>query len=301
MIRKEGTVGGTKIKEAIQEMALVLSACYEAASGGAPFDAMLKVVGKFVDYDAATIHILDHQQKKLEARASVGGVVQSLSFLQFYRGDGLTGWTGEQKRPLLLRDRSSRSNFDPDNDYATFLSLPLLAGEDDVIGVLNVGCKKPAALCDDDCELLMAIGRMIALGHEIARLKNVNHTLASRLTSLEKDPEIEDSHGTDPETIDGIERQINYTCNEINNFLAVIIGNIECLIAEGSIPTQKSFSRLRRTLDAAARLRQVSQNIVNIRRLINRQTSVPSQDKLSNQSIRENQYVRSDTGKFGDR
>ena len=66
------------------------------------------------------------------------------------------------------------------------------------------------------------------------------------------------------ETKQEVGQEVATTYNEINNFLSVITGNMECLIAEDAVPSQKSLSRLRRTIDAAARLGQASQNILKI-------------------------------------
>ncbi len=260
-------------------MTRIASACAVKEQSNALFEQVLTLVREAIPYDAATIYLFNRTKERFEAKASLGRQVESLSFLEFYHGDGLTGWAAEHKRSLLLKDRSAKSNFDPETDYATFLSVPLQINET-VTGVLNIGCHRPYALDDADVALASALANQVAVGLEIASVRTRCEELAAELEEIKQ--KLSSSCGSvSRETKQEVGQEVAVTYNEINNFLSVITGNMECLIAEDAVPTQKSLSRLRRTIDAAARLGQASQNILKIKRIITRCSTEPGQRGLA--------------------
>ena len=260
-------------------MIRIASVCTAGEPSEELYRELLNIVREAISFDAATLYLLDSAKGRLEAKASLGDKIESLSFLEFYNGEGLTGWTAKQKRSLLLRDRSSRRNFDPETDYATFLSVPLRLN-DSVYGVINFGCRQPQGFDDADVRLATTIGSQIALGIELVNRRQECLQLNSELEVTRKRL-AEEVGCLTAEAKQRVGQEISLTYNEINNFLAVIVGNMECLIAENAMPTQKSMSRLRRTIEAATKLRGTGKKILKTKRLIGRCPDMPGEKGLA--------------------
>ena len=234
---------------------------------------VLQLIQSIVIFDAATLYLLHRDRDRLEKAASLGGRVELLSFLSVGAGQGLSGWAAHNRKPLLLSERSSISSFDPEREYATFLSLPLLAGEE-LIGVLNLGSSEARAFTDNDVKLLTIVADQLALSIERVnyqkRVKSISSDLQQtreQLQQVQTKKPVADRWGE----IAPLVAAINHG---INNALSVIVGNVQCLLWEKVAANQKSLSRLRRIESAALQISSLNHKVLELRALV--QSSSPS-------------------------
>jgi signal transduction protein with GAF and PtsI domain len=192
---------------------------------------VLQLIQRIVPFDAATLYLLDSDGKCLAEKATLGGRVEILTILRLDTGTGLSAWTARNKKPILLDDRSRKSDFDPQNDYATIMSVPLLV-ENEVLGVLNLGCRQSKSLSDKHVKLMTIIA-------------------AEKLSAVSE-----------------LSVSINH---EINNPLAVIVGNVQCMMIQCKNLDQKSLSRLRRVEEAAIRIGEINRKLLMIDSLVSEQ------------------------------
>jgi len=251
----------------ISQIADLAAFCRAHPRGKEGFDEILELIKNIVFFDAATLYLLNEEKGKLEQVAILGGRVELLSFLSVGAGDGLSGWTAHNRKPMLLSERNTVSSFDPDNEYATFLSLPLLV-EEEVIGVLNIGCVEARALTDNDVKLLTIIADQLAL--TIERL-NYRDKIESFSTQLQKvQLQLQQGQRSIPPTphlyqVAPVSAAINHG---INNALSVIVGNVECLLSEKAARNQKSLSRLKRIENAALQIVPFNRRVLEISSLV---------------------------------
>lgn len=266
---RDNNVAWDKINR-IADIAAVCRALPQEKNGLAK---VLQLIQGIVVFDAATLYLLHRDRDRLEIAASLGGRVELLSFLSVGAGQGLSGWTAHNRKPLLLSERSSISSFDPDSEYATFLSLPLLAGEE-LIGVLNLGSGKARAFTDDDVKLLTIVADQLALSIERMNYQKRVKSISSDLQQTRE--QLQQVQTKKPATdrwgeIAPLAAGINHG---INNALSVIVGNVQCLLWERVAANQKSLSRLRRIESAALQISSLNHKVLELRALV--QSSSPS-------------------------
>lgn len=245
---------------------------------------VLQLIRGLVSFDAATLYLLDHEKDRLKETISIGGRVELLSFLTVGIGDGLSGWTAHRRKPVLLSERSSISSFRPDNGFATFLSLPLMAAEN-VIGVLNLGCTRPRAINDNEVKLLSLVADQMALSIErehyrkqVASITGSLQQTRLQLRQASRGQRLEDH-------LNEVARLAARINNGINNALSVIVGNIQCLLCEKAPINQKTMSRLKRMESASMQVSTMNRKVLELyTQLLNGRVSSGEPDKIpSNQ------------------
>lgn len=259
--RTKKRAGRATDPEQLWQVLQLVSQTADALRGGPPEEAtfveLLRRVGEVIAFDGATLYLIDHRNERLKKFAGIGRTVELLSFLSLDKGDGLSGWTANNRKPIVLSERSSVSSFDPSSDYATFVSVPLLSC-DDVIGVLNLGCDRPGAISETEMTLLSIVADQMALALErndsLVRLELSQKLLAeSGQVRPDDRPTLDDLRET--------AELLALASNEINNALSVIVGNINCLVQERVAATQKSLARLRRMESAALRIGKMNSKL----------------------------------------
>ena len=234
---------------------------------------VLQLIQGIVIFDAATLYLLHRDRGRLEEVAGLGGRVELLSFLSVGAGRGLSGWTAHNRKPLLLSERSSISSFDPDSEYATFLSLPLLAGEE-LIGVLNLGSGEARAFTDDDVKLLTIVTDQLALSIERVNYQKRVKSISSDLQQAREQLQQVQTKKLATDRLGEIAPLAATINHGINNALSVIVGNVQCLLWEKVAANQKSLSRLRRIESAALQISSLSRKVLELRVMV--QNNSPS-------------------------
>lgn len=260
----------TRFWEKISLVAEISARCRTASSSHRAYLEVLELIQHIVPFDAATLYLLDSDGKHLAETASLGGRVEILTMLKLNKGTGLSSWTAQNKKPVLLTDRSRKSDFDPQRDYATFMSVPLLV-ENDVLGVLNFGCRQASALSEKHVKLMTIVADQFAVSIERLtfeeRLQAKNLALEAAHDELRKvqDKIIAAERLT---AVSELSVSINH---EINNPLAVIVGNVQCLMMQCEALDQRAMARLRRIEAAAVRIGETNRKLLRIESLVSEQ------------------------------
>lgn len=229
--------------------------------------SLVKRLKDLIPFDGATVHLMSATTNRLEELVSVGRRVQFLSYLSLGSGLGLEGWVATNRRPTRIPARKKDVLSEPDGHYRSILSIPLLFG-DQVIGVVNLGCF--AADVYDDEKLLLAELVAAPLGASMQVLRLNDDLREERQASCHQANQEPDS----PPTANLVVRlreaarlaaSVNH---EINNPLAVIVGNIQCLVMEKAAVSQKELSRMRRIEAAALRISKANRRLGGICSLV---------------------------------
>lgn len=229
---------------------------------------IIRTLRKIVPFDSASLFRINTKKNKLEKVAVLGDGVEIINFLGLDKGDGLSGWTAQSKKPLLLSDRSQNQDFDPDNDCASFMSIPICVN-DNIVGVINLGSKKPEAFKKDDVDLIVLALKPIALSMEKFHYQKKCETLSDNLKKIEEQYNNLGKKIINTANVDFINEQTASINHEINNSLSIIIGNVQCLLVQETNINQKSMSRLKRIESAALKIKLINEKITEINRLVN--------------------------------
>jgi signal transduction histidine kinase len=226
------------------------------------YRSFLKQLRKAVPFQAATLRIRREPDQRLTTVVEIDGGAELIDFVDLGLGSGLSGYSAEQGRPVLL-NRQSGHRLTEGLPFECFVSLPLLwLGE--VPGVLNLGLSREEAVSDAALpDLLAAITPLAALVAQNAlqlRCRQLTDDYEESQSSLSK-------AGRGLEALAQVAEAAETAASvvhQINNPLAVVIGNIQCLIAERAVPNQKALSRLKRAENAALAIAEVNRRLLHI-------------------------------------
>ena len=226
------------------------------------FTSVLELINTILPFDGASLYLMADAGDRLKEVASIGERVDLLSFLTIGSGPGLTGWTATSRKPVLLSNRQLGNEFEPENAFRTIMSVPLVI-RDTVTGVLNLGCHRAQAYEKKDIKLMTIVAAQCAVSierqfyqREIER-KNEELTTANR-KYLDAQQKI--IAGEKMQAMIDLATIVNH---EINNPLAVIVGNLQCLLVESEIPSQKMLGRLKRIEAAALQISDVNRKLLS--------------------------------------
>ncbi len=232
---------------------------------------VLKLLQTHFKFAAATIYLID-SHNKLEPVASLGRQTEVLEFVAVGQGQGLSAWSALSGNTVFLRDRSRSRTFDPSTDFGTFLSMPIPVS-DTPIGALTVGFTEPNALSDSAAESLQQVGDLLAFLMErynyVGQLAHAQAAVREVQKKLAGSPAIAPSI-TPVAPIVELAMGLNH---EINDQLAVVVGNLQCLLVDDTIRNQKLLYRLRRMQEAALRIREASNRLRGFDELMERSAS----------------------------
>jgi signal transduction histidine kinase len=133
----------------------------------------LKRIRDVLRTDTAVILLLDDDGKDLVARAAVGIEEEAERRVRVPVGKGFAGRVVLQRRPIMLDDIEHADIVNPllrEKGLKSLLGVPLLAGDQEPIGVLHVGSLTPREFTKDDEDLLILVAERAALAIERARL-----------------------------------------------------------------------------------------------------------------------------------
>ena len=252
------------------------------------FVAVLKHLKTLLPFDGASLYLSKDDGARFSEVATLDERVAPVSFLTIGNGPGLTGWTASSKKPVLLSDRKGDAEFDGEEVLRTILSLPLLV-DGEVLGVLNLGCYRPGAYREEDVKLMTVVAEQFAISIE----RQIHQTEME-----EAHKELEEAHRRlgemqseliASEQLKAVLRLAGIINHQINNPLAVIVGNIQCLFAEEREMNQRMISRLRKVEASALKIGEVNRQLLDI-------DSVVSRDYVESR-LRDTYPVGSGTGR----
>ncbi len=264
---KDNAAEQTRFWEKIGLMAEISALCSDRGADETIYQTVLEKIATAVPYDSATLYLWESEKQNFQQRAEVNGKVDILSFLNVGHGSGVAGFVSVIEKPLLLTERNQSEHFDPRKDYATILAVPLnSAGKP--IGVVSLGCRAPGALGEKHVRLMTVIADQLSVSIERREYER---------TITRQHGELEDAHRRlksaqerliAQETLASVAQLAATVNHEINNPLAIVIGNVQCMLVENTTMTQKALSRLRRIEEAALRISETNRKLIEINQVV---------------------------------
>ena len=121
-------------------------------------------VGKLVPYNAAAIYLI--RDSKLLPEYVIGDDFRVFAMLEIPMGEGLTGWVAQNRKPILNGNPAVESGYLNGSVACSCLSsalaVPLVRGEDEVLGVLALYKSEADAFSSDHLRILLAMSEKIA-------------------------------------------------------------------------------------------------------------------------------------------
>src|SRR5215831_6189388 len=140
--------------------------------------------------DACLIYLLDEAGDNLVLRASKNPHPRLIGKIAMRVGEGITGWVAQEVQPVAIpRHASKDPRFKvfhtlPEDKYEAFLSVPIIAPTDRVIGVINVQHRKSHRHTDNEKTLLSIIGHQVGGAIQNARLYQETSRRSRQITAL---------------------------------------------------------------------------------------------------------------------
>ncbi|MEE8578207.1 MAG: GAF domain-containing protein, partial [candidate division Zixibacteria bacterium] len=154
-------------------------------------------------------------------------------------------------------------NFDPAIDFASFMSVPLVV-KTDVIAVINLGSKKPGTYSSKDADLVSLVFSQMALAIERLELQRQKTELERQLSGLRSQLNQHQSVADSPVDSKSIREFIGRVNHDINNSLAILVGNVQCMQMEKEVVDQKTLSRLKRMERALLKISEANHKILQL-------------------------------------
>ena len=142
-----------------------------------------KVLHKIIDLvvdvtkgDSCLLYLLDERGDHLVLHASKNPHPRLIGRIGVRVGEGITGWVAREAEPVAISRNASKDvrfkvfNSLPEDRYEAFLSAPIIAPTDRVIGVINVQHRKAHRHSEREKALLSIIGHQVGGAIENARL-----------------------------------------------------------------------------------------------------------------------------------
>src|SRR5271165_6958301 len=157
------------------------------ATAGAFHDVLDRVVefaSALVKCDSCLIYVLEGQE--LVLRASKNAHPEAVDRLKLRVGQGITGWVAEHHEPVAISEKAAldpRFQFFhelPEDSYEAFLSVPLLC-RGRVVGAINLQHRGSHTYKLKEIRMISAIGVLVGAEIELARMEEVNSSLADQL------------------------------------------------------------------------------------------------------------------------
>lgn len=246
----------------------VTQCCRTGAGDSGTYKQLLSLIRTVIPFDAATLFLNNEVENRFEEVAALDGKVEPLEFLSGPGGSGVAGWAADIGKILFLPDRTRANGFDPENGYATFLSIPLLTA-DRVLGVASFGCCEPYALGADAPVCAKYIGELLVMALERLEDKSDLETERKALKKLRSSSGRMNGLVSRLEKLEEVSELAAATNHQVNDLLSVIVGNIQCLLVTSSTENQKSLQRIRRIEKAALQISNANHNFLKIGELLN--------------------------------
>lgn len=116
------------------------------------FENILSEIKNNVDYNSASLLVMNKSCKKLKQVAEIGDGCNLINSMNFKMGSGLSAWLAQKKRVVCLSDihRGARHGHNP---IRSFVAIPIFYHES-VIGILNLAHVTPNAFGEEEVQTL---------------------------------------------------------------------------------------------------------------------------------------------------
>jgi len=126
--------------------------------------------------DSCLLYLLDDTGDFLVLRASKNPHPRLIGRISVKVGEGITGWVAKEAQPVAIARHASKDprfkffHTLPEDRYEAFLSVPIIAPTDRVIGVINVQHRRAHRHSEQEKTLLSIIGHQVGSAIQNARL-----------------------------------------------------------------------------------------------------------------------------------
>jgi signal transduction protein with GAF and PtsI domain len=140
--------------------------------------------------DSCLLYLIDEAGDHLILRASKNPHPRLIGKIALQVGEGITGWVAQEAQPVAIARNASKDgrfkvfNSLPEDKYEAFLSVPIVAPTDRVIGVINVQHRKAHRHSDREKTLLSIIGHQVGGAIENARLYQETARRSQQISTL---------------------------------------------------------------------------------------------------------------------
>lgn len=264
----------TRFWQKIGLVAEISAVCRRQRPDSPSFTEVLELIQRIIPFDSATLYLKNSESGYLTPQACLAEEVPLPGFLISDRDPRTGHWQTTLRKPLLWTREADVEDFEADGDYAATLAVPLLCDEE-VTGVLILGSYVKGVLSEQHIKLMTVVADQLAIS--IERLERMAE-IQARNEALR---EAHDQLLISQKQIIAAERlaavvSLAATINhEINNPLAVIVGQVECLSLEEPDLSAQAVKRLKRVEQAAVKIGEVNRKLLNIDSIVTRDQNRP--------------------------
>jgi signal transduction histidine kinase/CheY-like chemotaxis protein len=159
-------------------------------------DFMLKAVSDLAACDAATVFLVDEDQRTLSAIATFPFAESVGRVARFNLGEGIVGWAAKQRKLVSVADATQDSRFkDLEMGYAprSVLILPLESPRR-LVGALTVARKEVRPFTSIEQALMRIIGSQAAISIDNARLYTAQRRQLKEIADRTRELELANAH-----------------------------------------------------------------------------------------------------------
>ena len=218
----------------------IAAICRTMPAGEETWRQVLALLRRAVPFDASTLYLYDNEEE-LKIAASLDGRVRA---------------DGEQTE-----------------DYASDLSVPLLAA-DRVIGILSLGRRENDPVGDKDRVLVSITADLLAMTIQARRDRDRINALDRQIVEAGVKTKDTRRYVVVAERLSAASELATSINHQINNPLAVIVGNVQCLLLSKQITDEKTIARLKVIEKAALTVSEINRKLTNISRLAREEEKV---------------------------
>lgn len=125
-----------------------------------------KATTKTMGVDSTSIYLLDAQSQRLILKATTGLFPQAIDHGSLQMGEGLTGWSAQNRELVAVRDAQKDKRFREvpntrERSFKSLLAVPLIS-QDRVIGAMNVQTYSLHTWTESDTEFASLISDVVA-------------------------------------------------------------------------------------------------------------------------------------------
>lgn len=138
--------------------------------------------------DVCFVHIVDRERRCLTMIGGTPPFDDLAGTIELAIGEGVAGWVAQHAEPAVVADKwkDARYKYIPalrGEDFLSMVSVPMVVGNKDVIGVLNVHARERRSFGEGEVQTLVQVASMLARAVENADLYR---RLADREHALER-------------------------------------------------------------------------------------------------------------------
>jgi K+-sensing histidine kinase KdpD len=135
---------------------------------------------------------------------------------------------------------------------------------DEVIGVLNLGCRRSGAFDENDVRLITVVTDLFSAATERLFFREREYLMRQTLNRIAAGNEKPKENGEITDRLAVAADLVASVHHQINNPLAVIVGNVQCLLIEKKALDQKALDRLRLIEKAALKVSKVNRSLLTV-------------------------------------